>query len=520
MTPHAQQVRHLVVILPDQLNRDAACFDDFSLEADLVWMAETDAEARRAWSHQQRVTFFFSAMRHFRDDALQRGYRVSYHSLDDLPAQGEGTALHGLLNDDLRRLRPEKLVAVMPGDHAVAATLKTVAERNHVEWELRPDRHFYLGIPDFAAYASEHTGYRLETFYRHMRRREHILINDAGSPAGGDWNYDKENRKSFGSDGPGYSKVPRRFQADELTRAVQDVVKRRFRRHPGNAAMMDLPVTREQALALLRDFIDHRLTHFGPYQDAMWKDRPFLHHSRLSAALNAHLLSPGEVVSKAVEACRLGHAPINSVEGFVRQVLGWREFVRGIYWREMPDYADRNALGADLTLPSFYWTGTTGMACVHDCMRNVLEHGYAHHIQRLMVLGLLALLLGVDPHSFHRWHMAMYLDAADWVSLPNVLGMSLFADGGLLGSKPYCASGKYISRMSNYCVLCRYDPAVTKGEEACPYSVLYWDFLARHRTRLQHNRRMQFQLKNLDRKPAEQLNAIRRAADKLKEAWG
>ncbi|NBS98749.1 MAG: cryptochrome/photolyase family protein, partial [Betaproteobacteria bacterium] len=261
----------------------------------------------------------------------------------------------------------------------------------------------------------------------------------------------------------------------------------------------DWPVTRPQALDVLAGFVAQRLGRFGQYQDAMWTGQPWLYHSHLSVALNLKLLNPREVVQAAEDAYRGGHVPLASAEGFIRQILGWREYVRGVYWTLMPEYLERNALGANHRLPAFFWTGETEMACLRDTIRQTLEHGYAHHIQRLMVTGLYTLLLGVRPQEVHRWYLAVYVDAVEWVELPNTLGMSQYADGGVMASKPYAASGKYIQRMSNYCKGCRYDPALSVGEKACPFTTLYWDFLLRHETALARNPRMVMQIKNLSR---------------------
>jgi len=309
---------------------------------------------------------------------------------------------------------------------------------------------------------------------------------------------------------------PVRFAPDAVTREVIALVNTRYAAHPGDLRDFSLPVTPTQAHAALQDFLQHRLPRFGEHQDAMWSSEPFLFHSRLSVPLNLKLLDPREAIAGAVDAYRAGHAPLASVEGFVRQILGWREFVRGIYWTRMPDYAGLNALGATGELPSFFWDGRTDMECVRQAMRNVLDHAYAHHIQRLMVLGLYALLAGVHPYRFHEWHMAMYADAVDWVSLPNTLGMSQHGDGGIVGTKPYCASGAYIKRMSNHCASCRFKPDRATGPEACPFTTLYWDFLDRHRARFAANGRMDFQMKNLARKAERDLVEIRKAAERLR----
>ena len=355
----------------------------------------------------------------------------------------------------------------------------------------------------------------MEAFYREQRREHDILMAGDG-PAGGTWNLDRDNRASFGKDGPPRIKAPRSFRPDETTRAVLDMVERRFPDSPGNLDNFDYPVTRDQARDALRDFLEHRLESFGRYQDAMATGRPYLYHSRLSCVLNLHLLDPRAALDGAVEAYEAKAAPLNSVEGFVRQILGWREYIRGIYWREMPAYAEMNALDAELPMPAFYWTGETEMNCLKQSVGQLIDHAYAHHIQRLMVLGLFAMLLGVRPYEVHRWHMSMYADAIDWVSLPNVLGMSQYGDGGIVGSKPYAASGNYIDKMGDYCKGCRYDPKKATGDDACPFTTLYWDFLSRNRNRIKGQRHMGYQLANLDRKDDGERREIKRRADRLK----
>ena len=272
-----------------------------------------------------------------------------------------------------------------------------------------------------------------------------------------------------------------------------------------------------RSLQALGDFITHRLPHFGTYQDALWEGELWLYHSHLSCALNLMLLHPKEVVQAAEGAYRQGHAPLPSVEGFIRQILGWREYVRGIYWTRMPEYAQSNAWQAQGSLPAFYWTGDTDMACLSDAIQQTLAHGYAHHIQRLMVTGLYAQLLGVSPQEVHRWYLGVYVDAVEWVELPNTLGMSQFADGGLMASKPYVASGKYIDRMSNHCKGCRYRPDASTGPNACPFTTLYWDYLMRHEDRLAKNPRMVMQVRNLARMSEAQRQAI---ADQSRQLRG
>jgi deoxyribodipyrimidine photolyase-related protein len=386
-----------------------------------------------------------------------------------------------------------------------------------VPLEILEDHHFFDTPGGFRSWAGGRKGIRLEYYYRNLRKRHEILMTKTGQPEGGDWNFDKQNRGAFGPEGPPRElKAPVGFEPDALTREVIELVDSRFPEHPGDLKTFAWPVTRPAALEALEDFIDHRLPEFGTWQDAMWTNEPWLFHSCLSAALNLKLLSPREVVDRAVEAYHEGRAPINAVEGFVRQILGWLEYVRGIYWWRMPEYAEGNFLEADQPLPEFYWTGETPYACLKDAIGQTFRNGYAHHIQRLMVTGLYALLLGVEPARVHEWYLAAYVDAVEWVELPNTIGMSQFADGGLMASKPYVATGKYIKRMSNYCRHCPANPAAATGADACPFTTLYWDFLDRHRDRLAGNRRLALQFRNLDRKTEDELAAIRERAGQVR----
>lgn len=513
----SSRVRHLVVVLGDQLDRNAAVFDDFDPAQDRIWMAEAASEATVVWSHQARIALFLSAMRHFRDALRRRGWTVEYRALDD---DGHSGTLAGELAAALRTLQPERVRATLPGEHRVLGLLRDAATHAGTPLDILPDRHFLCSPEAFAAWAADRKELRMEYFYRLMRREHGVLLEPDGGPVGGKWNFDADNREAFDPEGPPAVPPPVGFRPDTVTREVLRLVADRFGDHPGRLDAFDWPVTRRQALRALRDFVAHRLPDFGRWQDAMWlrdpAHSPWLFHSRLSAALNLKLLDPREVIAAAVTAWQEGAAPLASVEGFVRQILGWREYVRGVYWQFMPEYLDRNALAADRALPAFYWTGETDMVCLREAIGQTLDTGHAHHIQRLMVTGLYALLLGVHPAELHRWYLAVYVDAVEWVELPNTLGMSQYADGGVMASKPYAASGRYIARMSNYCEVCRFRPGQAEGPDACPLTTLYWDFLARHRDRLAGNRRMAFQLANLRRKPADELARIRKAARRIR----
>jgi deoxyribodipyrimidine photolyase-related protein len=517
-------MRQLVIVLGDQLDRGGAAFDAFDKARDRVWMAEVAEESTHVWTHKARIAVFLAAMRHFRDTLVAEGIEVDYTELAAKPRAGETMSLAATLVASLAAARkakrfPEKLVVVEPGEWRVRQALEAVAREAGLPLEIRTDRHFFTTAAEFAAHAQGRKQLRLEYFYRPLRAKFGILMDD-DEPAGGQWNYDAENRGAFPKAGPGKLPAPRRFEPDHLTRDVLDLVAKRFAKHPGSLDHFDWPVTPADARAALDDFLAHRLANFGRYQDAIWTGEPWLWHSRLSQAMNMKLLDPRDVVAGAERAWRNGNVPLEAAEGFIRQVIGWREYVRGIYWHLMPEYLERNALGAEAALPSFYWSAETEMNCLRDAIGQTMKHGYAHHIQRLMVTGLFAMLLGVRPQEVHRWYLAVYVDAVEWVELPNTLGMSQFADGGVMASKPYCATGAYIDRMSNACKGCRYDPKQAAGPEACPFTTLYWDFLARHQKLLAKNQRMSMQLKNLSRKDASELRAIRRHADELKAASG
>jgi len=512
LTPPAPaELRHLVLVLGDQLDLDAVAFDGFDAAHDAVWMAEVADEATHVWSSKPRTVMFLAGMRHFAQALRVVPRPLHYTALD---AEGNCGSLAAQLAADLQRLRPARLVMTAPGDWRVLQALQATAREHGVPLEVREDRHFFCTVREFAAHARGRKSLRMEHFYREMRQRHGVLMTgERGSePEGGRWNFDADNRESFSAAGPG--DVPPRaiFEPDEITRDVIALVQARFATHPGQLESFAWPVTREQALRSLNAFVAERLPHFGRFQDAMWPGEPWLYHSHLSAALNLKLLTAREVVAAAVAAWRAGTAPLAAVEGFVRQILGWREYVRGIYWTRMPRYAELNELQANEDLPAWYWSGNTDMACLRDALVQTLSHGYAHHIQRLMVTGLFALMLGVQPRQVHAWYLAVYVDAVEWVELPNTLGMSQYADGGLMASKPYVATGRYIQRMSPHCKGCRYDPALRTGATACPFTTLYWDFLMRHEALLAANPRMALQVKNLARLDELERAAVRERA--------
>ena len=504
--PIPDPLRRLIIVCGDQLDEDSSVFDGFDPARDAVLMTEAYDEATYIWQHKRRLVFFFAAMRSFRDALRARGYPVLYNALD-------GKDPPHALADGLKRAiadhAPAEIRMTRPGDYRVLTALTGTAEIEVVE-----DSHFITTPTEFAAFREGRKRFIMEDFYRHIRKETGYLM-DGKKPVGGEWNYDKENREVFKKDGPGL--VPRRetFDPTRRTQDVIDMVAARFPDAPGSLDNFNEPVTREDALATLDDFIANRLPDFGRWQDAMWEGESTLYHSRISAVMNVKLLNPREVCDAAIDAYQKGRAPLNAVEGFVRQIIGWREFTRGIYWMEMPAYAQMNGLNATNDVPDFFWTGETDMACLRDSLGKLLETGYAHHIERLMVMGLYLQLHGTDPFKAHEWHMALYLDAIDWVSMPNMLGMSQHGDGGIVGTKPYCASGAYIGRMGHYCGTCRFDPKQSTGDKACPFTTLYWDFLARHEPALATNPRMKFQMINLQRKSAADIDAIRKHAKTL-----
>ena len=383
--------------------------------------------------------------------------------------------------------------------------------------DTREDTHFLATKREFALWAQGSTQLRMEMFYRWMRTRSNVLMRE-GKPEGGKWNYDSENRASFGKGGPGALKPRKRFAPDTMTREAIADVERHFADHPGSLAGLDWPVTREQGLAALDDFISHHLADFGKHQDAMWTDQPFLHHSLVSVALNLHLLHPCEVIEAAEDAYRARRAPLAAVEGLIRQVLGSREFIRGVYWRETPGLATANHFDHDAPLPKWFWTGETHMNCMRQTIGQTLKHGYAHHIQRLMITGNFALIAGISPQAVADWYLAVYVDAVEWVELPNVAGMALYANGGTFTSKPYAASGAYVKSMSNYCTGCRYKPQLKTGPQACPMTTFYWAFLDRHEREFQANMRTALMVKNLARWTPAERAGLRADADAKRAA--
>jgi len=504
-------MKTLRFVLGDQLTRDLSSLKGIDPKRDVVLMAEVADETTYVRHHKQKIVFILSAMRHFAADLRAEGITVDYIALDDPANTGSFT---GELTRAIRRHKPDRVVVTEPGEWRVRQMIDSWGAEFSVPIQMLEDDRFFCKLGQFAAWAEGRKQLRMEFFYREMRRSTGILM--AGDkPAGGEWNYDSENRKKL----PASYTPPRRkrFPPDAITRDVADMVATRFAGHFGDLEAFGWPVTRADALKALDHFIDTALSGFGDYQDAMKEGEAFLHHSLLSPALNAGLLTAREVCAAAEAAWAEGRAPLNAVEGFIRQILGWREYVRGLYWLKMPAYAQTNALNAVRPLPWFYWSGETEMNCLRQCIAETKAHAYAHHIQRLMVLGNFALLAGIAPAEVEDWFLVVYADAYDWVELPNVHGMILWADGGYLASKPYAASGAYIDRMSNYCSGCAYDVKAKSGPKACPFNYLYWDFLSRNTATLEGNPRLGMPYRNLAKMTPERRHEIASDAERFLE---
>lgn len=482
--------KKLVLILGDQLDLQSAALKGFNFETDQVLMVESVPEAQFVWSHQAKIALFLSAMRHFAQSLRELNYPICY--IENSPLSIVEAVKETLLANGITHL-----VCVEPGEWRLKQELEALAKTLNLQLDLREDEHFFCSHQEFRAWAADKKELRLEYFYRLMRKKHNILIEADGNPVGGQWNFDQDNRKPYPKAGPGMIESPLLFEPDEITKAVIDFVQEKYPEHPGSLEHFRWPVNREQALEALNYFVEYRLRNFGVFQDAMWTDTPYGWHSILSSALNIKLLNPREVIAAVLLAWKKYGLDLSTIEGFIRQILGWREFVRGMYYLDMPKMAQDNYYQHQRPLPNWYWTGQTKMACMQDAIGQTLKYGYAHHIQRLMVTGNFALLAEILPSAVCDWYLAIYVDAIEWVELPNTAGMALFANGGRFTSKPYIASGAYIKRMSNYCGSCKYKPEVRFGEQACPVTTLYWNFLIVHRAQFDGNPRTRLMTANL-----------------------
>jgi deoxyribodipyrimidine photolyase-related protein len=482
-------------------------------EHDVVLMCEVRDEADYVPHHPKKIAFLFAAMRHFAHELTQKGVIVRYVKLDDAH---NSHSLTGEVERALHDMAAEKIILTQPGEYRILEMMRAWPDHLKVPVTLLEDTRFLANADDFSTWAKGKKQLRMEFFYRDMRKKYAILMEGNGTPTGGEWNYDKENRKPPKAG----MTSPRRLshKKSTITNEVLQLTRERFSHHFGTLEPFHYAVTRAEALRELEHFITHLLPYFGDYQDAMVAGEPYLYHSLISSYLNAGLLLPLEICHRAEQAYRENKAPLNAVEGFIRQILGWREYIRGIYWHFMPEYGERNTLNAQNPLPDFYWGKPTKMFCMSEAVRHTKDHAYSHHIQRLMITGNFALLAGLDVKQVQEWYLAVYSDAYEWVEMPNTLGMALFSDGGVVASKPYAASGKYINKMSNYCARCSYNPDDMTGDAACPFNALYWDFLSRHEDQFRGNQRMPYVFATWDKFTLEKQQALRtKAADSLRK---
>lgn len=506
MTP----VRNLILVLGDQLTPTLTSLAAGDPARDRVLIAELDDETRYVRHHKKKIAFLFSAMRHFAEELRQAGWTVDYVALD---APGHRGSFTEQVAEAVAEHRPQRIVVTEAGEWRVAQMMEGWEARFSIPVDILPDQRFLSTPTAFRDWATGRKQLRMEYFYRDMRRRTGLLM-EGDQPAGGQWNFDADNRKP--ADVDLFMPRPLAFAHDAITTDVLSLVAARFGNHFGDLTPFWYAVTRADAEAAFDAFVAEALPRFGDFQDAMLRGEPFLYHSVIAQYLNCGLLDPLRVCRQVEAAWRAGTVPLNAAEGFIRQIIGWREYVRGIYWLKMPGYERSNFFGHTRQLPDFYWTAETDMACVRAAVTQTRQEAYAHHIQRLMITGNFALLAGIDPHELHEWYLTVYADAYEWVELPNTVGMSQFADGGLLASKPYAASGAYINRMSNYCAPCRYDVKQRTGPDACPFNALYWDFIARHRDKIGHNPRMAQMLRTYDKfAPDEQRHITDSAASFL-----
>jgi deoxyribodipyrimidine photolyase-related protein len=499
-------MKTLIPILGDQLSLNLSALEGADPADTVLLMMEVADESGYVRHHKQKIVYILSAMRHHAAALKKTGWTVDYVKLDDPDAADSFT---GEVARAVQRHSPERIVVTEAGEWRVAAMLDSWETLFGLPVDIRADTRFVASHADFNDWAEDRASLTMEYFYRVMRRRTGLLM-EGDKPVGERWNFDKENRKPARRDL--LMPRPHAFKPDAITQEVIELVAARFGNHPGSLDGFDYAVTAADAERQATAFFEHALPKFGDYEDAMLTGERFLWHSILSPYINSGLLDPLDLCRRAEAEYRAGRAPLNSVEGYIRQIIGWREFMRGIYWREGPDYVSRNFLGHHRPLPGWYWTGDIDMHCLAEAIGQTLDTAHAHHIQRLMVTGNFALLIGADPAAVHRWYLEVYVDAYEWVELPNTLGMSQFGDGGLVGSKPYISSGAYIDRMSDYCRHCRYDVKQRIGPDACPFNALYWDFIARHEDKLADNSRMAMPYRNWAKQPPEAQAATRAQA--------
>ena len=502
----------LRLILGDQLNAGHRWFRQPRKDTAYTMM-EVRQETDYVKHHIQKVAGFFAAMRSFRDALSRKGHRIIYLHLDDRKNEQD---FESNLRNLIKKEKFPRFEYLQPDEYRLDRQLEKIASRLPVPVDAFDTEHFLTERGDLAELFEGKKRFLMESFYRHMRKKHDILIED-GKPAGGKWNYDQDNRNRY----DGAVKLPEAKAFKNDVTEIAEMIERSGAKTFGQIEPKRFiwPVTRRQALSQLKEFVGQRLAHFGTYQDSMTTESWSLFHSRLSFALNTKMLNPMEVIASAISASRKKSGPeigIEQLEGFVRQILGWREYMRGIYWAKMPDYAKSNYFGHKTALPEFYWTAETRMKCLQEAVSQSLRHAYAHHIQRLMVTGNFALLAGIDPEEVDAWYLGIYIDAVQWVEIVNTRGMSQFADGGIVATKPYISSANYIRKMSDYCSRCHYDPAKKTGERSCPFNSLYWDFLNRHRRKLEKNPRVAMMYRTWDRMKEDNRKQLLKQAEKYK----
>lgn len=489
----------LVLVLADQLTHNRAALKTAAPATHTILMAEVHEEATYTNHNRHKIAFLFSAMRHFRDELIEKGYRVIYYDYEQGVKSLRDAVKRGLAESGAGTFR-----YCLPGEYRLLSQMQ--GWRLGVPIETVEDDRFLCCAQVFNEWVEGRKQLRMEYFYRDMRRRYHLLLEEGGSPAGGKWNYDSENRKGWRNQVEVPARLPGDF--DDITEDVIALVNMAFPDNPGDLEQFYLGVTAKQAQERFDWFVDSGLENFGTYQDALAEESPWVFHSLVSMYLNAGLLDPLAMCRQVEAAYREGRVELSAAEGFIRQVIGWREYVRGIYWLNMPGYDKENSLDAHRPLPEFFWDANTDMRCLHLALKQSLDLGYAHHIQRLMVIGNFALLAGLDVAQVCDWYLGVYVDAYEWVELPNTLGMALHADGGVMASKPYAGSGKYIERQGNHCKQCRYDPKKMTGEGACPYNSLYWHFIDRDLERWEKNPRMNLIVRGWTRRDKGERKAI------------
>ena len=501
----------LRLVLGDQLSPENPVLADADPDRDTILLAEVAEEAQYVRHNRHKIALIFSAMRHFAKTLRKRGFSVRYFEYSDgIPS------LQAAAEEALKDSKAKSLLVTAPGEYRLLKAMQGWEDALGVDVILLEDSRFLASGDDFEEWASGRKQLRMEYFYREMRKRYGLLMDEDGEPEGGKWNYDEENRSGWREQ----TEIPERpeVKPDKLTREVIELVEEEFPDNPGDLDQFRLAVTADKAQEQFDWFCNNGLKDFGTYQDALAEESPWLFHGLISMYLNIGLLEPLPVCQRIEKAWRDGDCSLAAAEGFIRQVLGWREYVRGVYWHAMPEYAERNTFNATRKLPEWFWTGDTDMRCLQRAVGQSLEHGYAHHIQRLMVIGNFALLAGLDVKAVCEWYLAVYADAFEWVELPNTLGMALHGDKGLMASKPYAASAKYIQRQGNHCKNCRYDYKKTTGEGACPYNSLYWHFIDRHHDYLKKNARMGLIVGGWQKRDAKDRKAIVEWADKLLES--